>query len=320
MRNLRISRLFLTWLGAMLPAMAYGQDSPHALIGPTRETWQASPVRLRPEAPTTLTEYLMTDWDIVVEGTVLACCDTTRRYAGAPLNALPLNFTEIQLHINRVIKGVAKVAADTTLAVSLIEHGWFNHDPVGDKVTVQAFRSEPDGWRLHGHVIQFSANGELIGYGGRPLSVVCPSLSGTIQREDYQTVIEQLQEQRDVIPFNGRLAIALAKVTKSSGWTLSGLTLEVDSLGWVLGQGLTVPRRVHIRRLVNCYPQVFPRDSMLIVVREGFRGEQLEAETCLDAWRIKKGFVPALGNFLPEIDRAFEYDVSAGFTLRSFTR
>src|SRR5262245_18330123 len=83
--------------------------------------------------------------------------------------------------------------------------------------------------------------------------------------------------------FNGARAIALVKLRGCSRMSQACGVCEIDSLGWVIGHGETVPRVIRVPAVPGCIAGILHGDSLLVPLPPGFRGNELQLAHCPEA-------------------------------------
>ena len=244
-----------------------------------------------------MAEFLATNSDLVVIGTVTSAVEGQRGFIRIP-ELLKLPVTEVQMTVDEVLFGVAPA---NTLEITLSDRS-YNLQP-GDRILAWGTYVVEDNWRLRGRGRRVEGD-ELYGRAHEPAfecgtrRVEVDSLSAV--RRDLVSV------RHNSTVFNGNRTIALGRLRGSSRWSPAGAVYEVDSLGWVMGQGEAVPRRLEFPPVPGCSPGIMPGDSLLIPLPPGFRGGTLRLLECPTALRVKNAFVPGLGVPLNKVYQAID--------------
>lgn len=232
----------------------------------------------------------------------LETCGTTG------LSAFPE--TDVTVRVSSVWLGTVE---DSVLQVSVIGQGLFSEGLLqpGRSVLVWASRDCDDGWRLWGNLCVVMPDGRVI---GRDSELEDVRLQG--QPNGSPLLLTALQSAMTIPAaahpsraFEGRPAIALGRLVRTSARSPSGFVYECDSLGWVIGTGAAVPRFIEYPLLTDCYPDIFPGDTLLIPVPSAFTGNRLSLSACPRALKVQRGFVPGLGVPLGFIRYALRQDI-----------
>jgi len=279
--------LFVGFLGWLTPPVQAQESSslPHS-------GW------FMPPAPRTFAEFLISGQDLVVIGTVLDVSETRRGFVRMPeLMSCPI--TEIRLRVEEPMFGSA---TDSVIDMTLVETG-FGLKP-GERVLAWGSYTPEDNWRIRGRLLRVDDD-QLRGRQGEPAFVDSVGPRESLSLSEVRLGAGSGRHPSTI--FNGMRTIALAKLRGSSRWSEAGAVYEVDSLGWVIGQGESVPRIVTFPALPGCFPGIFPGDTLLVPLPPGFRGTVLTLTHCPSALLVKSGFVRGLGTRLSDVNRSLEF-------------
>jgi hypothetical protein len=95
--------------------------------------------------------------------------------------------------------------------------------------------------------------------------------------------------------------VALLRLVRTTRRGLQGLTYECDSVAWAMGEGSATPRYIDFPRVPDCFPDIFPGDSLLVPLPAGFTGNRLSIDGCPRSFAVHKGLAIGFGvpvNFL----------------------
>ncbi len=182
------------------------------------------------------------------------------------------------------------------------------------------FRTCEDSWRTYGDVVLIGPD-DAIQSGNDDRDIFRPNgPESHAYLYALRVDLEALNRQTGTWPFRDVEAIALVRVDsrETTGRTLS---LTCDSLSWALGQASRVPRRLDRKApsKLRCETSISPGDTLLVPVPRGFSGGPMDIAPCLRGLKVEHGFVPELGVYLHELDRAFVQG-PGGFSLRRFLK
>lgn len=232
---------------------------------------------------------------VVVEGEVTKAARAQRK----PLETCgvhglgPYAGWDVQLRVKSAWLGAI---ADTTIDTFVLGFMQYWPDSVkpGSHVVAWLGRDCDDGWRYWGQLVLVSREGGIVPEAGSGRfkeirARTCAELkyAATHTRFPHSTAL-----------FEGADAVALARSLGPDKRPERGdatMTLTCDSLGWAIGRGRVVPRKLTIPLVEDCYAEIFTGDSLLIPVPGGFSGDTLVLGTCWSALRVKAGYVPWLG-------------------------
>lgn len=250
-------------------------------------------------APRDFAEFLAAR-DLVVDGVVVGV-DQVRR---TPLGTCgttglgPYRATDLRISVTRVWHGTAD---DSTLLITVLGRPVFSSGPVvpGTKVLAWAFRDCNDGWRLWGQFCVVTEGGKILGPAGSDQSAY--ALVG--RDESEPTSYTELDSALSLRPglrasqalFDGTSAVAILRLVQTVRRGVEGFTYECDSVGWALGTGARVPRFIDFPRVPDCFPEIFPGDSLVVPLPSSFNGDRLSIDGCPRAFQIKKDFAVGFG-------------------------
>lgn len=301
MKSMKLSlrTLWLAGLAAMMVSSALAQQ-------PVAREGVSARGQIAPPEAVTYDQHVAAD-DVVLRGIVQGARETRRRYAETcgTTGLMPYPVTEIKLAVTAVWAGTV---ADSVVEVSILEQGF--GQLVGREVLVSAYRSCDDGWRLRGRLVFVDQQGGAHDRAGCPRAGRMTSpRSATVSQMETSVITSHPTKL-----FDGVTAVGLARRVDRGGWTPTGITFQLESLGWVVGRADRLPRYMHVPLAANCFPEIFTGDSLLVPVPGSFVGDTLQLDRCASSLKIKSSFVPALAQRLTKVATVFDrrdgtYDV-----------
>jgi len=260
--------------------------------------------------------------DLVVDGTVLSADEVRRTpLCTCGITGLgPYRATDLRIAVTRVWHGTAE---DSTLIISVLGHPRFSSGPVtaGTRVLAWAVRDCNDGWRLWGEFCVLTANEDIVapmGASPRGYALLGRGLDRPTTYADLDSALTRRPGLRaSHALFDQANDVALLRLVRTTRRDLEGLTFECDSVGWTIGQGGAVPRYIDFPRVPDCYPEIFPGDSLLVPLPAGFTGDRLTIDGCPRAFGVRKGMAIDFGVPVSFLGYALRRD-SQGLHVRPF--
>ena len=209
-----------------------------------------------------------------------------------------LNASDLLLRVNEVWLGTAE---DSIIRVTVMDSAPFLPRDLDStsRVLMWGYRECDDGWKVWGALRIVTPDGLVLRRAGDPESVPV--------RLDSLRVALTASPLHPSRAFEGRAAVALARlVLTTRGESPGTATYLVDSLAWAMGSGPSVPRSVDWPHGSDCYPFIFPSDSLLIPVPQGFTGDGLSLTFCPRVLGIQHGYLPGLGVALGHLEHALQ--------------
>lgn len=263
-------------------------------------------------------EFLMAQ-DLVVEGRLLSADAVTRKpIEGCGVTGLgPYRSLDLRIAVDRVRFGTAD---DSVLVISTLGRPRFRSGLLspGARVIAWAFRDCDDGWRLWGRLCILTATGHVVGELGQEQFIRLEGQPGPLRYGALDSAIVDREGARhSSLVFEGASRVALLRLTRTVRNGDIGFTYECDSVAWALGTGDRVPRSIDFPRLPECYPEIFPGDSLLVPLPAGFQGDRLVLDRCPRSMRVKNRFAVALGVPLEFLNYALRVEPS-GVHVRAY--
>jgi hypothetical protein len=262
-------------------------------------------------------EYLRTR-DLVVEGEVLSVDAVVRRTLGTcGIGLGPFRGYDIRLAVTAVRFGIAD---DSVIVISTISRPSFPTGlGPGTRVIAWATHECDDGWRLWGSLCVVSPAGAIVGEAGTASQ---PALQGqqpgsalTHSALDSALAVNTVPHTSTL--FEGAANVALLRLVHAAQTGPQSFTYECDSVGWVLGAGSHIPRYLDFVRGPDCYPEIFPGDSLLLPLPQNYSDDRYTLSACPRSLKVKLRFAPALGVPLEFLRYALRADQS-GLHVRPF--
>jgi hypothetical protein len=254
------------------------------------------------EAVSELADYLTTR-DLLIEGTITAADTLEReRIGGCGISGLgPVRALDLTIRISRVRIGIAD---DSTIVISVIAPPAFASGPLiaGTNVLAWAAHECDDGWRLWGNLAVLTPNGFVILPNDWRRTPTPSSGPLTYARLDSALAVPALAMVSSPQVFEASENIALMRVSATTRVDDETGSFQCDSIGWVMGNGATVPRYVDWHLMENCYPEITVGDSIIVPLPSSFSGQRLTLQSCPRALRVRYRYVRGLGvplEFLP---------------------
>lgn len=263
---------------------------------------------VQPRSPVTLQEFLGSGTsDLVVVGTVVSATEETFKYRSEEVcgyRGLSLRkVTKVAVRVDRVIYGVADTTTDSLVNVVLLKQGY--GQITGQTVFIWAEHEACDAWQLNGYLGFIVADGSVVDENGGPIY----SNPDVVTSKAAQVHVEQMGASNAEHPsqlYNDAIGIALVRVNSVDGWNRDGAVYHVTPLAWVAGSGTEMPTEIAFPLVPGCSPGIFRTDSMLVPMRAMDHGSRRTLKLCPTSLRVKHGFVPGLGVYLPDLDRALQ--------------
>jgi hypothetical protein len=261
-----------------------------------------------PPQPADFGEWLLAR-DLVVVCTV----DSARRANRTPRgDKFPVPGVELALRVESVWLGTAE---DSVLEVFVMGPTDSSSIPrKGSRLLAWPFRYPDDGWRLWAFFADVSSRGEVLLRGGE-YGVTKPT--SPLFLEGLHMMTRGRSFAHSTTNVEGRRALALGRLTKIVERPEGGYTYVCDSLDFVVGSAPRFPRYVDFPLTPDCWPGIFPGDSLIVPVPDGFTSTRVTLRACPNALAVKREFLPGFGVLLSQLRRALSED-NDGLHVRPF--
>jgi len=248
--------------------------------------------------------------EVVIEGRVITFERIVRPFGdGCGLGTTRLWEAAIRVH-EVIVGGIP----DSTVRLMIQDEPALDAGTLvpGDRVLAYANRHCDDGSQLWGKALAIDGN-------SLDLSILHRELLGgrtTAPWKRFHATLLKKRVRTSSASFEGKTAIALLGITKLTVLAPGRISLDCDSLGWVLGRLPAVPKEIVFRRIPSCFFPAAPAGDTIVIALDASRPRStLELSECPRGLLVENGRVPSLGVSLSDLSEAVEI-TSKGLRLR----